>query len=174
MGSRLVRPRGPRFRDQHRHAALYSRRAAREARLDTVALIFGLILFGLGLLVLIDDIRFRARARRAIAFVLASERVETTVHDTDSRGRYKKGKHVAWKTRFRFKAHDGRDYIDEGELNYQPGEVVTIWYDRDNPLKARFHHSRLEFAWILMGTALIPLGFWVLSLGLIPLPFPTN
>ena len=140
--------------------------------MDTVALIFALVLFGLGLLILIDDVRFRAKARRAIAFVLASERVETTVHDTDARGRYRKGKHVAWKTRFRFKAHDGREYVDEGELAYQPGEVLTIWYDRDNPLKARTFHSKAGFGWTLIFTALIPLGFYLIEIGVIPLPTP--
>ena len=137
--------------------------------MDSVPLIFALVLFGLGLWILVDDVRFRKRARRAMATVLSTERVETRVNDTDARGRYRPRTHVAWKTRFRFRV-DGRDYENEGEFDHEPAPVVPIWYDHRNPLKARTFKSKAYFGWTLLLTALIPFGFWLIDIGVIPLP----
>lgn len=137
--------------------------------MPVVMLIFGSVLLGLGLWIVIDDLRFRARSRRAFATVLSTERVETAVHDTDARGRYRKGKHVAWKTRYSFRA-GGRDYTNEGEFPTEPGKVVSIWYDRKNPEWARTFHSKVGIGWTLIATALIPYGFWLIDIGVIPLP----
>ena len=44
------------------------------------------------------------------------------------------------------------------------------WYDRENPHKALLHRSRVHFGWSLLITALIPFGFWLIDVGVIPLP----
>ena len=117
--------------------------------MDSVAFIFALVLFGLGLYILIDDIRFRRKARHALATVLSAERVVSTVNDTDARGRHKKRKRVTWKTRYRFRI-DGQDYVNEGELDDEPTEAISIWYESGNPQKSRTFRSRAGLGWTLL------------------------
>ena len=72
-------------------------------------------------------------------------------------------------TRYSFRA-SGRDYTNVGEFDTEPGKVVSIWYDRTNPEKARTFKSKVEFGWTLIFTALIPFGFWLIDIYVIPLP----
>lgn len=135
-----------------------------------VMLIFAAVLFGLGLWIVVDDLRFRVTRRRAFATVLTTERVETLISEGQgSDGRFRQRRHISWKTRYSFRA-SGRDYTNEGEFDTEPGKVVSIWYDRTNPEKARTFKSKVEFGWTLIFTALIPFGFWLIDIGVIPLP----
>ena len=134
-----------------------------------MTVIFALVLFGLGIWLLLDDVRFRARSRRAFATVLSTEKVERMVSEgPNSKGRYHRRKHVSWKTRYSFRA-GGRDYTNQGEFDREPGKVVSIWYDRKDPRLARTFHSKAHFGWTLVFTALIPFGFWLIETGIIPL-----
>lgn len=139
--------------------------------MDSAMFIFGSVLLVLGLWIIVDDIRFRARARRAFAKVLSTEKVVTRISEgrQGSDGRFKYRDHVAWKTRYTFRA-GGRDYTNEGEFDQEPGKVVSIWYDRKHPEMARTYRSRVQYGWTLLFTALIPYGFWLIDIGVIPLP----
>ncbi|WP_119422123.1 DUF3592 domain-containing protein [Desertibaculum subflavum] len=138
--------------------------------MDSAMFIFGSVLLGLGLWIVFDDLRFRTRSRRAFATVLSTEKVVTMINEGQgSDGRFRQREHVAWKTRYTFRA-GGRDYTNEGEFPSEPGKVVSIWYDRKNPEWARTFRSKVEFGWILIVTSLIPYGFWLIEIGVIPLP----
>jgi hypothetical protein len=138
--------------------------------MPAIALIFALVLFGLGLWIVLDDLRFRVRSRRAFATVLSTEKVQRLISEgQDSNNRYRQRKHVSWKTRYSFRA-GGRDYTNEGEFDSEPGSVVSIWYDRADPRLARTFKSKVAVGWNLLIASLIPFGFWLIDIGVIPLP----
>lgn len=91
-----------------------------------MSLLFAAVLFGIGLYILLDDYRFTGRARRAIAFVRAVERVVTTGSETGLDRRHRTRTVVTWKTRFAFKAEDGREHAGEADLSY-PHVPAPAW-----------------------------------------------
>jgi len=130
--------------------------------MDWFALVAGIVLFGWGLIVVFDGIRFRRNRREAMGRVLSAERKVSKSYSQGSHG-HETHRHVYWKTKFEFEV-EGRRYVDEWDVSgAHPGETVTVWYDRDNPHNARLFKSHLAFGWNLIATSLIPFGFWALD-----------
>jgi hypothetical protein len=132
-----------------------------------MALAFAIVLFGLGLALVVDHRRFKRGWSRTSGRVLSAVRSEapSLLTRENDRGNYVSQRIATWTTAYEYEV-GGRRYGKEDKISWPPGppgERLTVWYDRQDPARSRLIQSRASAGWTLIGTGLIPLGFWAIE-----------